>query len=376
MGIYVAVDVLIPAFNAERTIVASIKSIMNQTFSDLNIIVVNDGSTDSTGEKLSALAKEDSRIKIIRTENNGIVSALNTGLDACTASIVARHDADDIAFPDRLQAQIGYLFANPACVAVGANVWHIDGDGKRLGSTSGFRGDVDYSSTSVPSKEPYLLHPFVCVRRDALSSVGGYRYVFHSEDTDLYWRLLRVGKLHNLETKLGEYRIHENSISSASIQNGRIAATYSQLAAISRERQLQHLSDLTFTREDLPKLTVMSSLNEVVDFASRNLTSKERDWLLVASAAKLIEIASYRRYVLSASDCKFIKDALRKKAGLISASDMRRAQRYEADLIVRYVRERNFAQVWALRPSLFVFGIIAKRSLSGLRAGRLVGQTA
>lgn len=340
---------------------------MSQTFRELNIIVVDDGSTDSTGEKLSALAREDPRIKVIRTDNNGIVSALNTGLDACTASIVARHDADDIAFPDRLRAQIDYLSANPACVAVGANVWHIDGEGKRLGSSSGFGGDVDYSATSVPSKEPYLLHPFVCVRRDALSSVGGYRYVFHSEDTDLYWRLLRVGKLHNLETKLGEYRIHENSISSASIQNGRIAATYSQLAALSHQRQRQNLSDLPFAREDLSKLKAMSSLNEIVAFAGRYLTSKEREWLLVASAAKLIEIASYRRYVLSASDCKFIKEALRRNASLINASDMRRAQRYEADLIVRYVRERNFAQVWALRPSLLVFGIIGKRSLSGVR---------
>src|SRR5689334_14700000 len=90
------IDVLIPAYNAETTIESALASIQTQTIQDIRIIVVNDGSTDRTGEILEKLKSKDPRIEVITTVNGGIVDALNHGLQACSADYIARHDADDI----------------------------------------------------------------------------------------------------------------------------------------------------------------------------------------------------------------------------------------------------------------------------------------
>src|SRR5437588_541193 len=102
------IDVLIPAFNSEKTIRASILSILRQTVSEIRVIVIDDGSTDGTGEILAEMTLGDPRLEVIRTENHGIVDALNTGLARCRAEFVARHDADDLSFPDRFTLQIAY----------------------------------------------------------------------------------------------------------------------------------------------------------------------------------------------------------------------------------------------------------------------------
>lgn len=243
------IDVLIPAYNAAATIEAAVSSIQRQSVQDIRIIIVNDGSTDNTGDLLNAMATADPRIKVIATPNGGIVSALNLGLAACTAKFIARHDADDLAFPDRLAAQIDYLRSNADCVAVGTNVWHIDQYGRRTGTKSAFAGDTEPDAHFIPSREPYLMHPFLMVRRQAIQNAGGYRYCVHAEDTDLYWRLLDAGRLYNLPEIHGEYRIHLGSISSASILNGRIAAAMSQLAAISYLRRKTGQADLVFHRD-------------------------------------------------------------------------------------------------------------------------------
>ncbi len=100
------VDVLISAYNAGATIDAAMASIVNQTFSDFRIVIVDDGSTDDTAKRLSDWAARDPRIlPLFLAKNRGIVDAVNRRLQHCEAEFVARFDADDIAFPDRLKAQ-------------------------------------------------------------------------------------------------------------------------------------------------------------------------------------------------------------------------------------------------------------------------------
>jgi glycosyltransferase involved in cell wall biosynthesis len=354
------IDVLVPAYNAESTIRTSIESIQSQTLTDLRLIVVNDGSTDKTARLLENMSKGDDRIVVHTQENKGIVDALNACLCLSTAPFIARHDADDIAYPRRLERQLEYLKAHSDCVAVGANAWHIGEHDQWLGTRTVFFGDVDPDPYAVPSREPYLIHPFLMVRREAMLAAGGYRYCFHAEDVDLYWRLLRFGRLHNLEDVLGEYRVHEGSVSSASIRNGRIAAKFSQLAALSYRRRQAGKDDIHFDRADLAALNTKRDFNQVVAHNFDKLDAVEQAYLKQASAAKLIGAAAYRPFQLELDDCRQLAAELKDLSGLPSGerSIIRRDQ---AEVLRIYIDAGLWRQIAALNFPIAVFARLPKR---------------
>jgi glycosyltransferase involved in cell wall biosynthesis len=304
------IDVLIPAYNAEKTIAASVRSILAQSLPDLRVFVVDDGSTDRTGLLLKKMAKDDSRLFVITTENRGIVDALNVGLSHCNARLVARLDADDIAYPDRFLVQKSYMDANPDCVAVGGSVWHVDEIGRKLG-TIRYSGDAVGDARRIPAGEPYLMHSFLMVRHSALSAVGGYRHVFHSEDTDLYWRLKPLGRLHNLKDILGEVRVHGGSVTSRSIVNGRVGAVSSQLSALSFLRRSRGQQDILFPRSMLKSFEEVGSLEGMLTLASNKLSLEERRYLYAASAFKLLELRAYRKFKLTWEDILFISSVFK-----------------------------------------------------------------
>lgn len=302
-----SIDVLIPAFNAAHTIRQAVESIQGQTVCDIVIHVVDDGSSDATPLILAELAANDARIRIHRKANGGIVDALNYGLKFCTAALIARHDADDIAYPDRLAVQASYLADRPDVLAVGSAVRHVDEAGIPTNSIARLDPPECADLFAVPAREPYLIHPFLMVRRAAVEAVGGYRHAHHAEDTDLYWRLLERGKLHNLDDVLGDYRMHGNSISGASIVNGRVMAIGSQLASFSARRRRVGKEDLPFRSSQLAELQKAGSLEAMVAIAAEPLDAAERPLFAEAVAAKLLELASYRPYELERSDCRFVR---------------------------------------------------------------------
>jgi glycosyltransferase involved in cell wall biosynthesis len=307
----VSVDVLIPAYNAAETIHSAIESIQRQTLFDIRIHVVDDGSTDGTAACLANMASTDARIVIHTKANGGIVDALNHGLEYCTAEFVARHDADDLADPTRLAVQCAYLKLHTDIVAVGAAVRHIGPGGESLGTVGRLPPPELADPWALPAREPYLIHPFLTVRREALSAIGGYRHVHHAEDSDLYWRLRDLGCLHNLHEILGSYRIHPASISGASILNGRVQAISSQLAAVSARRRSANLPDLKFGMASLENLATAQDIVCMVNTAAEQLDNEERRWFEIAVAAKLLELAAYRPYEIEPADCDFIGRAVR-----------------------------------------------------------------
>ncbi len=318
-----AIDVLIPVFNGAATIESALDSIAAQTFGDLRMIVVDDGSTDASPAILRRLAERDPRIVVITTPNRGIVAALNTALAASGAALIARFDADDLAFPERLERQTAYLAAHPDCVAVGCNAFHIDRDGRRTGTVTTFRETVVGDPFEIPAAEPYLLHPFLLARREALVSVGGYRYVFHSEDADLYWRLSNVGRLANVVDVLGEYRIHDGSVSAKSVVNGRVQAIEGQRAALSERRRRDGRADLAFPPEALAAYHAAETLRAMLDVASRSLSDDERAYLEVATAAKLLELTAYRPYRLTRDDLRTMRRAIERHHARIPGDRLR-----------------------------------------------------
>lgn len=305
------IDVLLPVYNAAKTVRSAVESIVAQTEIDIVIHVVDDGSTDETPAILAELAAADPRIRVHTKPNGGIVDALNHGLAFCTAEFVARHDADDLAYINRFAVQLDWLNRHPDVVAVGAAVRHIDADGVPTGDIVSLVSPDLADASAVPSQEPYIIHPFLMVRRAAIVGAGGYRHVHHAEDTDLYWRLSEHGRLHNLPDVLGEYRLHAESVSSASIANGRIAAVQSQLAALSHRRRLNSAPDLEFGKGDIARLKQAGNFAEVIAAAGTNLDAGERDYLREASAAKLLELASYRPFELDRDDCRLVGQVAR-----------------------------------------------------------------
>ena len=329
------IDVLIPAFNAAATLHESIESILRQQAVSLRVIVVDDGSTDETPRILQHLSARDSRVVVHRQPNGGIVSALNFSLAQATAPLVARHDSDDIADPHRLTRQSQYLHEHQDCVAVSSFARHIAWDGAATGSTARFRPVEQADPFALPSWEPYLLHPFLLARRWAVDRVGGYRHVRHAEDTDLYWRLQDVGRLHVMPEVLGSYRLSPDGVSSRSIINGRILALFSQLAALSARRRLQGRADLTFAPDWTERIARVTGSAAMLAAASVVLDQAEASYLKAAFAAKLLELTSYRPYELEPEDCALIREALRTSRHPISKTNARDLARARAIAVSR-----------------------------------------
>ncbi len=304
------IDVVIPVFNGARTVESAVATIQAQTLRDIRIIIVNDGSTDDTRAMVERLAAADGRIVPINRPNGGIVDALNAGLAACTADLIARHDADDLALPDRFEKQLEWLRSHPGCIAVSGSVIHIDEAGRELGPKVTLSPPELADPTAFPQLEPYLVHPFLMMRRAAVEAVGGYRYVFHSEDSDLYWRLQEMGQLANMPDLLGYYRIHGGSVTSASTLNGRVAAMSSQLCGISAMRRRAGRPDIAFPKSALAEYKQARTLKGIVRLGSRGLDAEEAARLAVSASAKLLDLAAYRPYELDGEDCSFIRASI------------------------------------------------------------------
>lgn len=306
------VDVIIPAYNAEATIASAVSSVLSQTASELIVFIVDDGSTDRTADIVTGLARQDRRVHLERKENGGIVSALNRGLSLGSAEFVARLDADDISAPDRHERQLQYLMAHPDVVAVSGAHHEIDEDGAPTGSVHHPPASLSLDPEWAPAREPQLTQPFMTARRAALEAVRGYRPLQVSEDSDLYWRLAELGRLENLGDVLGSYRMHTGSISGSSVENGRMMALCSQLAALSAVRRSKGRADLTFNSRQAPRWQAFGSLGGMVEAASSDLTlaPAEEGWLRAAVAGKLMELAGYRPYEITPTDCRFIAASL------------------------------------------------------------------
>ncbi|MYZ47747.1 glycosyltransferase family 2 protein [Propylenella binzhouense] len=297
------VDVLLPAYNAAGTIRSALLSLQRQSFEYFRVLMIDDGSTDGTAEIFRETVGDDPRFVLLSKENGGIVDALNYGLAHVTAPLVARMDGDDISTRDRFARQVRYLNDHPHAVAVGGAIGFIKEDNIRYGIW--VVDPIDKANAYLtPAVEPFLPHPFLMVRTEALRAVGGYRYVFHAEDADLYWRLARLGWMENLrEPVVGWYRVHPNSISGKSLREGRIQAFFGSLSGVSAQRIEHGMPDLIFEKEMLAEARKKESIAELLDLFPA-LTAEERDYVKAATVFKLIEFTGFRPYEAQPEDIR------------------------------------------------------------------------
>lgn len=205
--------VLMNVFNAEKYLNLAIESILEQTYTDFEFIIINDGSKDSSEAIIQKYAQLDPRIIFLSRENKGIVASANEGIALSSTKYIARMDADDIALPNRLEEEMNFLKENEDVVCVGSGSIIIDDEGYELTVWSIPTKDYDIQKLLMAGHCP-LANPSVIFRKDAAIKVGCYREEFGTaEDYDLFLRLGEVGKLANINKPLIKYRFLSGSVS-------------------------------------------------------------------------------------------------------------------------------------------------------------------
>jgi glycosyltransferase involved in cell wall biosynthesis len=205
-----AVSVAMAVFDGAPWVGAAVESLLGQTLADLEVVVIDDGSTDATPEVLASI--RDPRLRIERRARQGLTRALNRALDLARAPLVARLDADDVALPERLARQRQYLDAHPDVGLLGTGAREVDPSGREVAI---LRPPVDDAALrrALIRANP-LVHSSVMMRRTVLDRVGGYDPSFPvAQDYDLWMRMARVSRLANLPELLVIRRLPPGRIS-------------------------------------------------------------------------------------------------------------------------------------------------------------------
>jgi glycosyltransferase involved in cell wall biosynthesis len=200
----IKISILLPAYNAEKTISKSIESILNQSYKNFELIILNDGSTDSTQEIINTYS--DPRIVAMENESNiGLINTLNKGFTLSKGTFIARIDADDIWIDvDKLSNQVDFLIKNPNHVLVGTQA--IIKNGKGNSQTCYPLSDSEIRK-SILSKNPFL-HSSIVFKKDVLREIPYRKEDYLVEDYSLWLRLGLLGKFANLPDYSLEYLVN------------------------------------------------------------------------------------------------------------------------------------------------------------------------
>ena len=203
------ISVIIPAYNQAAYLAEAIQSVYAQTFTDWELVVVDDGSTDDTVQVLAGF--QDSRISVVNQARKGVSAARNTGVCHSSAPLVTFLDADDLFLPDKLKALHRYLSDHPDVgLVVGGKLW-IDSLGRNSGEKAGTLTRLDFPELLLTNDIPTS---GLMIRREWLERVGGFDESMHTcEDWDLWLRLAAAGcQLSRVKTVVVAYRIHSGQV--------------------------------------------------------------------------------------------------------------------------------------------------------------------
>ncbi|MFN0032847.1 MAG: glycosyltransferase [Flavobacteriales bacterium] len=207
------VSVVMPVYNAERFLRVAVESVLQQTFTDFEFIIINDGSTDKSDTIVQSF--NDARIRsIVNQQNMGVTIALNKAIELCKGRYIARMDADDVSMPERLQRQVEYLHAHPEISLVASVAEMIDLDGEHLGWWNTDRENISEAEIrSTIARTNCIAHPTIMIRAEVMKAHGYRQEKNAAEDYDLWLRLISHGhRIAKLNEPLLRYRIHQQSV--------------------------------------------------------------------------------------------------------------------------------------------------------------------
>lgn len=203
------VSVLMPVYNGERFLSEAIGSILRQTERNLELVIVDDGSTDRSPMLLQRWARRDNRIRVLRQPHLGLIEALNTGWMACRSELIARMDSDDVSRPRRIEEQLAVLHRQPEVGVVTCTAALVDENGVIFGETG--RWDPQKGLLEFLPRNP-VVHGTVLLRRSAVRCPPPYRRA--PEDYRLWVELLAEGvKFVHVDQVLYEFRTHGSRFS-------------------------------------------------------------------------------------------------------------------------------------------------------------------
>lgn len=208
-----SVSVILPFRQSASTIANALDSILVQSFSNFELLAIDDGSLDSSSETVLKVASGDPRIRLLRPGRIGLVRALNLGLRQARAPLVARMDADDVMYPERLELQFQYMMDHPEVDLVSSKVELISDKEVTKGLLEYLRWQDSCLSpedieTDIYIEAPFV-HPTVMMRRDVVVNLGGYREGPFPEDYELWLRMIEHGcKMAKIPRVLLKWRDH------------------------------------------------------------------------------------------------------------------------------------------------------------------------
>lgn len=203
------VTVVVPVYNGELYLRATLDSLLGQTFGDFELLVVDDGSTDGSAEVVQSIG--DARVRLIRQANLGLCHSLNRGIAEAQGAYVARSDQDDVSFPHRLERQREVMERHPGAVGL-LSFYTKFGSKRRWSNREKLSMVPGRIRRYEPMRDGCLLASTMFLRTEALRGVGGFRQAYYpTDDWDLEMRLAEAGELLVLQEPVVAYRFHEGS---------------------------------------------------------------------------------------------------------------------------------------------------------------------
>jgi glycosyltransferase involved in cell wall biosynthesis len=219
--------------NGERFLREAVESVLAQSLSDFELVVVDDGSTDATGAILAEYASGDSRMVVRRQANAGPAEARNRAFHMVSAPLVAIIDADDVALPTRLEQQLEFMTEHRDVGAVGGAVAFVDASGREFGKWRYPLRDADIR-TAFAHTTP-LAQPATMIRKDTFFAAGGYRRLLApAEDLDLWLRIADGHELANVPDVMIRYRVHPEQATVRGCEMQALCSLAARMAARAR----------------------------------------------------------------------------------------------------------------------------------------------
>ena len=233
--------VLMSVFNGEQYLKEAIDSVLNQTYTDFDLLIINDGSTDNSLAIVQSY--KDPRIKLINNNQNlGLINSLNKGINLIHSDYIIRMDSDDICLPNRIEVQVNFMDAHPEVGASGSHYFQLKED-------KYFEIDLPMSSEAIKAFLVFncpLAHPTAIIRKQVLDTYHikyetGYLY---SEDYHFWLQLSKVSQLKNLKESLIYYRMHSNQITGNPIKAKERLNTVTKIRSVSlKELSIQYTAN-------------------------------------------------------------------------------------------------------------------------------------
>lgn len=268
------VTIVMPSYNSEKHIAESIQSIINQTFTDWEFIIVDGHSEDKTIEIVNNFIANDPRIKLIFDEKKGIGPALNQGCEMALGKYIARMDTDDISMPERLEKEINYLENHTKVGLVSCCAYYFDDNGNTIGQFFPYTW-----SFIIKRCATCILHPGVLMRKEMYEKAGGYPPIKRAEDLMLWYKMMKYCNVKILHENLVKYRVSKEALSNYTTEYfntnvNSIWRKYADKPIGNKEiKEIEMFVNSNITNEGVPITRVKSSEDRIFMLLSKVFSS-------------------------------------------------------------------------------------------------------